>query len=115
MLWSLNHVLKATVRGARDSRVTLLIGLAGTKLDRRRPRRPPRSSPAPSQRGQRRTNIFIRSGRARGRMNTLMCQTLGEASRVAYGCAADRRPCELIVRDAYHRVLEHELIGRQAG
>jgi hypothetical protein len=45
----------------------------------------------------------------------LMCQTLGEASRVAYGCAADRRPCELIVRDAYHRVLEHELIGRQAG
>jgi len=27
MLWSLNLVLKATVRGARDSRVTLLIGL----------------------------------------------------------------------------------------
>ena len=33
MLWSLNHVLKATVRGARDSRVTLIIGLAGTKLE----------------------------------------------------------------------------------
>ena len=27
MLWSLNLVLKATVRGARDSRVTLIIGL----------------------------------------------------------------------------------------
>ena len=39
MLWSLNLVLKATVRGARDSRVSLLIGLAGTKLGRRRPRR----------------------------------------------------------------------------
>ena len=39
MLWSLNLVLKATVRGARDSRVSLLIGLAGTKLGRRQPRR----------------------------------------------------------------------------
>ena len=65
MLWSLNHVLKATVRGARDSRATLIIGLAGTKLDRRRPKRPSDISTAPGVPGQRRTNIFIRSGRAR--------------------------------------------------
>lgn len=41
----------------------------------------------------------------------LVCKTLEEASRVAYRCAADRRPCELVVRDAYHRVLRHELIN----
>jgi hypothetical protein len=41
----------------------------------------------------------------------LMCKTLEEASRLAYTCAADRRPCELIVCDAYHRVLRHEQIG----
>ena len=39
------------------------------------------------------------------------CKTLEEASRVAHRCAADRRPCELIVRDAYHRVLDRELIN----
>lgn len=39
------------------------------------------------------------------------CTTLEEASRVAHRCAADRRPCELIVCDAYHRVLHHELIS----
>jgi hypothetical protein len=39
------------------------------------------------------------------------CKTLDEATRVAYRCAADRRPCELIVRDAYHRVLRHELVN----
>ncbi len=31
MLWSLNHVLKATVRGTRDSRVSLISGLSGTR------------------------------------------------------------------------------------
>jgi hypothetical protein len=41
----------------------------------------------------------------------LVCKTLEEASRVAYRCAADRRPCELVVRDAYHRVLRRELIN----
>ena len=35
------------------------------------------------------------------------CSTLAEASRVAHRCAAQRRP---IVRDAYHRVLDRELI-----
>lgn len=38
------------------------------------------------------------------------CETLEEASRVAHRYALDRRPCELIVCDAYHRVLERELI-----
>jgi hypothetical protein len=42
--------------------------------------------------------------------NRLTCKTLEEASHVAYRFAADRRPCELIVCDAYHRVLHHELI-----
>jgi hypothetical protein len=38
-------------------------------------------------------------------------KTLEEASRVAHRCAGDRRPCELIVRDAYHRVLDRELVN----
>ena len=37
-------------------------------------------------------------------------ETLEDARRVAYLCAAHRRPCELIVFDAYHRVFHHELI-----
>jgi hypothetical protein len=45
----------------------------------------------------------------------LVCKTLEEASRVAYRCAAARRPCELVVRDAYHRVLRHELINAGGG
>ena len=43
------------------------------------------------------------------------CETLEEASRVAYRCAADRRPSELIVCDAYHRVVHHELIDGREG
>jgi len=38
------------------------------------------------------------------------CEPVEEASRVAYRCAAERQPCELIVCDAYHRVRHHELI-----
>jgi hypothetical protein len=45
----------------------------------------------------------------------IVCKTLEEASRVAYRCAADRRPCELVMRDAYHRVLRRELINISAG
>ena len=37
-------------------------------------------------------------------------ETLDDARRVAYLCAAHRRPCELIVCDAYHRVLYREFI-----
>ena len=38
------------------------------------------------------------------------CETLDDARRVAYLCAAHTRPCELIVRDVYHHVLQHEFI-----
>ena len=31
MRWSLNRVLKATVRGARDARVSVVSGLSGTE------------------------------------------------------------------------------------
>jgi hypothetical protein len=40
----------------------------------------------------------------------VVCETLEEASREAYRCAADRRPCEVVVRDAYHRVMRRELV-----
>jgi hypothetical protein len=43
------------------------------------------------------------------------CESLEEASRVAYRCAADRRPSELIVCDAYHRVVHRELIDGRRG
>ena len=33
------------------------------------------------------------------------CETLEDAQRVAYLCAAHRSPCELIVCDGYHRGL----------
>ena len=39
------------------------------------------------------------------------CGTLEEASRLAHRCAAERRPCELVVRDAYHRVLDCEQVN----
>ncbi|MGO9751857.1 MAG: hypothetical protein ACLP8S_06345 [Solirubrobacteraceae bacterium] len=38
------------------------------------------------------------------------CATLEEAERVAHICAAYKQPCELVVCDAYHRVLHRELI-----
>lgn len=38
------------------------------------------------------------------------CAKLSEARQIAYACAADRHPCELVVRDAYHRVLSDERI-----
>jgi len=40
----------------------------------------------------------------------LTCETLDDARRVAYLCAARTGPCEVIVHDAYHRVLYRELI-----
>jgi len=44
----------------------------------------------------------------RGRVT---CETLDAARVEAYQCASKRRPCELIVRDAYHRVLYRELVN----
>jgi hypothetical protein len=37
-------------------------------------------------------------------------ETLDDARRVAYRSAASQHPCELIVQDAYHRVIEREVI-----
>ncbi len=45
-----------------------------------------------------------------GECDRVTCGTLEEARRVAYLCAAHQHPCELVVLDAYHRVLEDELI-----
>jgi hypothetical protein len=39
------------------------------------------------------------------------CETLDDARRVAYLCVAHSRPCELVVRDAHHRVLERKFIN----
>ncbi len=41
-------------------------------------------------------------------------ETLDEARRVAYLHLTDTQPCELIVHDAYHRVLQHELIDSRS-
>jgi hypothetical protein len=40
------------------------------------------------------------------------CETLDEARRVALRAAAHARRCDLVIRDAYERVVEHELIER---
>jgi hypothetical protein len=41
----------------------------------------------------------------------LTCETLDEARRVAYKSAVHQHPCQLIVYDAYHRVLQREVIA----
>jgi hypothetical protein len=41
----------------------------------------------------------------------VVCATLAEARDVAYRWAGEHRPCELIVRDAYHRVVRRELVN----
>ncbi|MBA3749019.1 MAG: hypothetical protein H0W96_16225 [Solirubrobacterales bacterium] len=42
------------------------------------------------------------------------CDTLDEARSLAYLYAAQAHPCDLVVRDAYDRVLEHELVEHPA-
>ena len=50
-----------------------------------------------------------------GQKRAVGLETLEEARRVAYLAAAHRQPCELIIHDAYHRVLKHEFIdGNEA-
>ena len=39
------------------------------------------------------------------------CREFADAVRVGYRCAADRRGCEVVVHDAYHRVLRRELVS----
>ncbi len=40
----------------------------------------------------------------------ITCETLADARRVAYRYATHRHPCEIVVFDAYHRVVQHEII-----
>ncbi len=44
-------------------------------------------------------------------MRPLRCATIEEAERLAYQCASQTRPCEVIVHDAYHSVVHRELIS----
>ena len=44
------------------------------------------------------------------RPEPIECQTLDDARQIAYKCAASLHPCELVVRDAYHRVLDRQFI-----
>jgi hypothetical protein len=46
-------------------------------------------------------------------MRPLRCATIEEAERLAYQSAARTRPCEVIVHDAYHRVVHRELINEE--
>jgi hypothetical protein len=45
------------------------------------------------------------------RARPITCETLQDAERAAYLCLARTHARELIVCDAYHRVLHHELIA----
>ena len=45
----------------------------------------------------------------------ITCATLDEARRIAYRQARAHPPCELIVRDAYHRVLRREMVDGPSG
>jgi len=40
-----------------------------------------------------------------------VCKTVEDARRWSYEYAKDAGPCELVVRDAYHRVMRHEPLG----
>ena len=52
---------------------------------------------------------------APGRRGRISCETLEDARRIAYLSVAHAHDCELIVRDAYNRVVEHELIDGHRG
>jgi len=47
------------------------------------------------------------------RRRPLRCRDLEEAQRVAYAFAERSRPCEVVVHDAYHRVVRRDLINGQ--
>jgi hypothetical protein len=45
------------------------------------------------------------------RRERVSCDTLDDARRLGYQFAARRTPCQLVVHDAYNRVLHRELIA----
>ena len=46
-----------------------------------------------------------------GNQERIICPTLESARRLAHVTAERSHPCELIVWDAYHRVLEYAVLG----
>ena len=44
------------------------------------------------------------------RKSRIACETLEDARRIAHQALAHAHSCELIVRDAYNRRVEHELL-----
>jgi hypothetical protein len=40
------------------------------------------------------------------------CKTLLDAREEAFRRAIDESPCDVVVHDAYHRVVEHTVVGR---
>jgi hypothetical protein len=46
--------------------------------------------------------------------DSVTCETLDDACRLAVVYAVRILPCELVVRDAYHRVIDHEMINRRS-
>ncbi len=44
------------------------------------------------------------------KLDPINCGSLHEARRVAYRLAAGWHPCEVVMRDAYHRVVHRQLI-----
>ena len=40
-----------------------------------------------------------------------VCETLDDALQIGYSSARRQRECELLVRDAYHRVMRREVVG----
>jgi hypothetical protein len=48
------------------------------------------------------------------RQERVTCQTLEEARRLAMRSAEAAHPCELVVCDAYHRVLDRQFIDAVA-
>lgn len=48
---------------------------------------------------------------APGQGDFVTCESIEDARNIAYLHAARHRPCQLVVRDADHRVLSRETIG----
>jgi hypothetical protein len=60
--------------------------------------------------------VRVMPGRGRGwvialpdQLESISCDTRDEAERTARRFAEQRHPCELVIYDAYHRVLHREL------
>jgi hypothetical protein len=43
----------------------------------------------------------------------LRCTSLDDATREAYAVAARNAPCDLVVHDAYHRIVRSDHVGAQ--